>query len=148
MRHPLRTLLLVFGLATTLSVALLCGTPASAATSSLEWAMLSKVNATRTAYGLRALPMRADLNYFARKQSLAMATRHALFHSNLSVICCYTLIGENVGYGPTLTRVHLAFLASPSHRANILDRRWGGAGIGVASSGGYLWVTEIFRAPY
>jgi uncharacterized protein YkwD len=38
-------------------------------------------------------------------------------------------------------------MASPAHRANILDRRWRGVGVGVVSSGGYLWVTEIFRQP-
>ena len=36
---------------------------------------------------------------------------------------------------------------SSAHRANILDRRWRGVGVGVVKSGGRLWVTEIFRQP-
>jgi uncharacterized protein YkwD len=146
MRHPLRRVLLVFGLATTLSVALLSGTPASAATSA-EYAMLKTLNITRVYHGLSALPMRSDLNYSAHRHSLAMASKHTLYHSNLSAFCCYTLIGENVGYGSTLAKVHLAFLASPSHRANILDRRWRSIGVGAVYSGGRWWVTEIFRNP-
>ena len=36
-------------------------------------------------------------------------------------------------------------MASPGHRANIMGTRWDGSGVGVVKSGGYLWVTEIFR---
>jgi uncharacterized protein YkwD len=76
-----------------------------------------------------------------------MASRHRLYHSDLSRICCYRAVGENVGYATTVYRVHQALMASPGHRANILDRRWRGVGVGVVKSGGYLWVTEIFRQP-
>jgi uncharacterized protein YkwD len=144
--HPVRSVLLVFGLASTLYVGLLAGTPASASTAtSLEAAMLRYVNATRVVHGLRALPVNGDLTYYAHKQALAMAGRHALYHANMSSICCYWALAQNVGYGSTLVKVHLAFLRSAGHRANILNPRWDGAGMGVVSSGGYLWVTEDFR---
>src|SRR4051812_34198145 len=144
MTHPLPTLLPAFSLACALSASLLAGTPASAATT-LEQAMLVKLNYARTSHGLRALPLRASLTYYAHKHSAAMASRHTLYHSNLRAICCYVAIAENGGYGPPLTVVHRASMASSGHRANILPRRWEGVGIGVVSSGGRLWVTEIFR---
>jgi uncharacterized protein YkwD len=52
-------------------------------------------------------------------------------------------IGENVGYGSSLARVHDAFLASSTHRANILGR-YDRVGVGVAKKGSTYWVTHIF----
>jgi uncharacterized protein YkwD len=74
-----------------------------------------------------------------------MARQHRLYHSDLTKVCCYRSVGENVGYATTVYSVHRAFLNSPAHRANIMGTRWDSIGVGVVSSGGYLWVTEIFR---
>jgi uncharacterized protein YkwD len=145
-RSVLRSTLLTALLAGALSVSLITGAPASAATT-LERAMVTKINAARVNHGLRALPIRSGLTYWAHKHSAAMASKHTLYHSDLTRICCYRAVGENVGYGTTLYRVHMALMASPGHRANILDKRWRGLGVGVVKSGGYLWVTEIFRQP-
>jgi hypothetical protein len=38
-------------------------------------------------------------------------------------------------------------MGSSGHRANILNPAMRHIGVGVVSSGGQLWVTEIFRAP-
>ena len=146
MRHSIRTLLLSFALASALSVSLLASTPASAATT-VELAFVTKINASRTARGLKALPVRSGLTYAARRHSAAMASRSRLYHSNLSNICCYRAVAENVAVGYTVYSVHKALMSSSAHRANILDRRWRGVGVGVVKSGGRLWVTEIFRQP-
>ena len=144
MRHPIRTLLLSFGLACALSVSLLAGTPASAATT-LELAFVTKINAERKLRGLRALPARAYLTNKAHDHSAAMARRGRLYHSNLANICCYRSVGENVGVGYTVSGIHRALMNSSGHRANILGRYWTGVGVGVVKSGGRLWVTQIFR---
>ena len=144
MRHSIRTLLLSSALASALSVSLLAGAPASAATT-LERALVTKINASRAVYGLRALPVRSGLTWRAHNHSLAMARQHRLYHSDLSKVCCYRSVGENVGYGSTLYRVHRALMNSTSHRANIMATRWDSIGVGVVQSGGNLWVTEIFR---
>jgi uncharacterized protein YkwD len=144
MRHSIRGLLLSFALASALSVSLLASTPASAATT-LELAFLTKINASRVNHGLRPLPLRSGLTGRAHDHSLKMASQRRLFHSDLSRICCYRAIAENVGVGYTVYSIHRAFMNSSAHRANILDRRWNGVGVGVVSSGGRLWVTEIFR---
>ena len=141
-RSTVFTLALVGGLA----VSLLTGTPASAGTT-LERALVTKINATRVAHGLRPLPARVGLTDTAHRHSRAMAGRHTLYHSNLSRVCCFRSVGENVAYNSTVTRIHRSLMASPGHRANLLSRRWRGIGVGVVRSGGRLWVTEIFRQP-
>ena len=40
-------------------------------------------------------------------------------------------VGENVGYGPDVATVHAAFMNSPAHKANILDRDYTEVGIGA-----------------
>jgi uncharacterized protein YkwD len=144
MRHSIRTLLLSSALAGALSASLITGTPASAATT-LEQALVTKINASRAVYGLRALPVRSGLTWRAHDHSLDMARQHRLYHSDLSKVCCYRSVGENVGYATTLYRVHRALMESPAHRANLLASKWDSIGVGVVQSGGYLWVTEIFR---
>jgi uncharacterized protein YkwD len=146
MRHSIRTLLLTFALAGGLSLSLLVATPASAATT-LERAFVTKLNATRVAHGLRPLYFAPDLTTRAHRHSAAMASRRRLYHSNLSLVCCWRAIAENVGVGYTVTGIHRALMNSSAHRANILDRRWTGVGVGVVKSGGRLWVTQIFRQP-
>ena len=76
-----------------------------------------------------------------------MAERQTLYHSDLAGICCFRSLAENVGSGATPTVVHVAFMGSSGHRANILNPAMRHVGVGVVSAGGQLWVTEIFRAP-
>ena len=146
MRHPVRSMLLTFGLACGLSISLLAATPVSAATT-VELAFVTKVNAARKARGLNALPVRAGLTDKAHQHSAAMARRGRLYHSDLSRICCYLAVAENIAVGYTVSGVHGGLMNSPAHRANILDRRWRGLGVGVVKSGGRLWVTQVFRQP-
>ena len=108
---------------------------------------VTKINAARAAAGLPAVSVSGDLVAVARQHSSAMAGRKALYHSSLSGICCFTSLAENVGSGATTAAVHAAFMGSSGHRANILNPAMRHVGVGVVSSGGQLWVTEIFRAP-
>jgi hypothetical protein len=132
--------------ALTLTVSLVGGAPAASA-SSVEAVFVTKANAARAAAGLPLLSVRSDLASAARRHSGAMAAKGALFHSSLSGICCFRSLSENVGVGASAGAVHAAFLGSSRHRANILDPATRHIGVGVVSSGGTLWVTEIFRAP-
>lgn len=52
-------------------------------------------------------------------------------------------VGENVGYGPSVAAVHDAFLRSPAHKANMLGN-FDRVGVGVATKGRTVWVTEIY----
>ncbi|MEP6759959.1 MAG: CAP domain-containing protein [Sporichthyaceae bacterium] len=108
---------------------------------------MTKINAARAAAGLPAVSVHADLVGAARRHSTEMAERNALYHSSLAGICCYRSLAENVGVGASPGVVHVAFMGSSGHRANILNPAMRHVGVGVVSSGGQLWVTEIFRAP-
>ena len=146
MSHSSRRPALALLAALTLAVSLVGGAPAASA-SSVEAVFVTKANAARAAAGLPPLSVRSDLASAARRHSGAMAAKGALFHSSLSGICCFRSLSENVGAGATAGAVHAAFLGSSRHRANILDPATRHIGVGVVSSGGTLWVTEIFRAP-
>lgn len=53
--------------------------------------------------------------------------------------------GENVARALTLPRVHRALWASPSHRSNLLDRRFEALGIGIVrDADGTVWAAEVF----
>jgi hypothetical protein len=80
-----------------------------------------------------------------------MARTDDLYHNpNLgSAVRNWQAVGENVGRGGDVPSLHQAFMNSPSHRANILDRDFTEVGVGTYVDGnGILWVTEVFRRPY
>lgn len=124
-------------------------TSPAAATGPGTSSILSAVNAARAAAGRRALSLRSDLSSVAYNWSLKMAASGTLSHNpNLtSQVTNWRWVGENVGYGPDWQTVENAFMASPAHRANILDSDYTQIGIGVVASGGRVWVTQVFRTP-
>ena len=107
-------------------------------------------NADRTANGLKALATAADLQSQAQQHAADMARAGVLAHTtNLgSKISGWQRIGENVGRGPKLTDIETAFMASPSHRENILDPAFSQIGVGVVFDGKeYFYVSVLFRQP-
>lgn len=134
--------------AATLAGVGLTGVTAAPATAGMtvEANLVQRINNARARNGLPPLALRAGLSDYARRQSARMAEARSLFHTaSFSAICCWSSITENVGVAGSARQVHLNFLGSPSHRANILDRSKREVGVGVVRSGGQLWVTEIFR---
>jgi uncharacterized protein YkwD len=124
----------------------LVGVAPASATTTREARMIAKINDARANHGLPPLHVSSDLMAAARKHSASMAGSSLLFHSStLASLCCWRLIAENVGEGGSLAVVHSAFMNSAPHRANILNSRVGQVGVGVVSSGGMLWITEVFR---
>jgi uncharacterized protein YkwD len=121
---------------------------AASATTSREAALLAKIDHAREVRGLPPLRANPSLMTYARKHSADMALHDFLFHTrNFSVVCCWRIIGENVAYNATVRRAHRAFMASPGHRANILDPRMRRVGVGIVERNGELWVTEVFTKP-
>lgn len=104
----------------------------------------------RASHGLPALASAADLQAVARRQAQRMADRGEPFHNPdlTSEVSGWTLVGENVGFGPNPDLVHDAFMASAPHRSTILDARFTQVGVGaVRDANGRLWVVEVFRRP-
>jgi hypothetical protein len=123
---------------------------AFADSSSLEAQFVAGINAQRSAHGLSPYSVAYDLVSVARGHSSAMASGQSLYHnpSLTSQVTGWQAVGENVGEGPSVGDLQVAFMNSPEHRANILDGDFtqGGVGVGV-DKGGIIWVTEDFRQP-
>lgn len=119
---------------------------AAFASSSAERQLVDLINAERTERGLLPLRDHADLEGAARAQAEAIAAAGYLFHNSSlgSVTSGWEVLGENVGYGGSVSSVHDALMASPGHRDNILNPNYTHLGVGVVVSGGSVWVAEVF----
>src|SRR5690625_1751067 len=121
-----RATILAMAVVTALALALAPFGPLTApasADSGMEASFVAKANAERAAHGLPALSSEGSLASTARAWSSTMAGQTTLAHNpNLaSQVSGWQAVGENVGRGPTVDAIHAALMASPSHRANILD---------------------------
>jgi uncharacterized protein YkwD len=78
-----------------------------------------------------------------------MARAGELFHTGdagvyLDGISWHTW-GENVGFTPgDVESIQEAFMDSPPHRTNILNRRFRHVAVGAVRVDGVLWVTVFF----
>jgi uncharacterized protein YkwD len=124
--------------------------------------MLELVNADRAENGLAPLAPAEDVAAVARAWSAQMAGGAGLEHNPAYAdeICCWSVVTENVAWsephrfwrpGDPVARVtrelQAALLASPGHRANLLDPGVDQVGIGVhVDADGAVWITQNFRA--
>jgi uncharacterized protein YkwD len=93
------------------------------------------------------LRLRPKLTRLARRHSRAMAAEGTIFHSDLGDTVSglsWSIAGENVGMGPSIRGLHNAFMESPGHRANVLERRYRRVGVGVVRSDRTIYVTVLF----
>jgi uncharacterized protein YkwD len=121
--------------------------PAAEAATDSEWKMVRWTNNERSHHDLRRLWMSQKITLVARAHSRAMAEAGNIYHrSNLAAGMPdnWRYLGENVGVGPTLWKIHKALMNSPGHRRNILGRNFKAVGIGVVKQDGLWWVTQIF----
>jgi hypothetical protein len=112
--------------------------------------LTAMTNADRTAKGLRPLATANDLQSLAQSRAGEMARSGRLAHTTTlgSKVTGWKRLGENVGRGPNLRDIQTAFMASPSHRENILDRDFSQLGVGVTWDGKeYFYVAVVFRQP-
>jgi cysteine-rich secretory family protein len=114
--------------------------------SDYETAFQSKINLERAPAGLGPLGFDAALLEVAGRHSADMAAAGRIFHNkNLpNEVSGWQELGENVGVGPSVEEIHKAFMASATHRAQILDPGFRGFAVGVVQSGPDLYVTELF----
>lgn len=109
-----------------------------------------RVNHRRDNHGLVLLRQKAGLTDIADDWAHHLAVTQDLIHNpNLKdLVCCWSLVGENVGYGPDEKTIFLAFMASPEHRDNILEPRYRLIGIGRERDiTGRLWLVQVFKRP-
>ena len=148
---PTRRVIAVLTALALMSVVFVTGTAtsASASATSTEASVTSMVNKSRTWRGGHRLITRSDLVTVARGQARRMAASNRLYHNPSlgSAVTNWRWVGENVGYGPDVTTVHAAFMASPGHKANILDTDYTEIGVGAVTVNGRVWIAQVFRKP-
>ena len=110
--------------------------------------LLQLTNEARDHKDRDVLALDAQLSRYAVRHSRAMAQAGQLFHTEDLADKLgqrdWSIGGENVGYGSSLTDVQAAFMGSTPHRKNILRTGFDHTAIGVVESDGNLWVTVIF----
>ena len=116
-------------------------------------AMLS---AARASEGLAALAADGALDRLAARHAAKMAERGLLAHDagggdpadrveGAGIVA--REVGENVAHAASLAAAHRMIWASPSHRVNVLSRRFDTVGIGVTrGKDGSVWCVELFVA--
>ncbi len=119
-----------------------------------ELSFASKINAERAERGLNRLTVNLQLTGVARAWADVMAGDGAIAHNprlGSQVEGDWTRLGENVGYSSRantsgeefVRRLHVAFMESPGHRANVLGE-YNQVGVGVRMTGNTMWVTVNF----
>jgi uncharacterized protein YkwD len=116
--------------------------------------LLAFANADRTAAGLRPLTARDDVAAIAFEQSKKMAAAGDIWHNDAyftadtrNRLDAKTL-GENVAMNRSMDDAHSRLMASPGHRANLMDPRFSVVGIGVVrDAAGIGYITEDFVEP-
>ena len=170
-RRPRRILArtLVFGTSALLAAALLAWSPASATgwnQGSAEATLWQLLNGARTNNGLAPVQQHGTLVSLARWRSSDMLAKNYFSHTIAGCGCLvyahydsnglrYDWAGENIGWNSGLddsyspVRVHEKFMASPGHRANVLDGRFTHGGVGAAAADnkmfqGYVQNTRMY----
>lgn len=116
-------------------------------------AILSYTNTSRAQNGLGPLAWNGQLGCLASAWSQYLASTNNFFHRDLQPVISsppyrgYHTLGENILRGPASMSawdMHVAWMNSPDHRANILSPSYSSMGIGLAYANGQVWATENF----
>jgi uncharacterized protein YkwD len=107
-----------------------------------ERALLEDANRERVAQGFKPLRWNTNLAAAAHAHALLMAQRGELSHQfsgeaplqdrARSAGARFTEVAENVAEGPSAEMIHVSWMHSPPHRANLLDPELTDIGIAVA----------------
>jgi uncharacterized protein YkwD len=116
--------------------------------------LFDRLNAERRARGLAALRWDGDLARVAGDWSAEMASSGNFRHRDLGAagdlagMAKFSALGENIawveGYPSMGNQLHVGWMRSEGHRANMLQRGYDSVGIGVVCSGGRAWATQNF----
>lgn len=128
---------------------LAAGISPAVAASSDEMRLLALTNQVRAAKGLPALTINRQVTGVAQRWAGTLAERGVISH-NASLpgqVTGWKDLGENVGVGGTVDAVHEGFVASPTHRANIVDSSFTEVGFGIVRPDARIFVVVVFMQP-
>ncbi|HEY7564719.1 MAG TPA: CAP domain-containing protein [Acidimicrobiia bacterium] len=96
--------------------------------------------------GAAPLAGNADLNNYARWWAREMAVSGNFAHSDIgSLLGPWSIVGENIGYGPAVETVFQALVNSSGHYNNMVDTRFTSVGVGVfVDTSGRIWTAHVF----
>jgi hypothetical protein len=130
--------------------------PPGRPSSSAEQMLYDAVNHERLAMGLRELQWDTALASAARLHTALLADHDALSHrfdgeadlqTRLRMAgASFSLVAENVALAPDVPSLHIAWMNSAPHRANILDPHVNSVGMAIERRGNQLYATQDFSA--
>lgn len=110
--------------------------------------ILTETNAARKKHGLPALKVSSQMNTVAVNWSKTQASKGKMYHNpnySKQIPSKWITAAENVASGYSVKSVTGAWIKSPGHKANILNKKNTHIGIGVAKSkNGTLYYTQVF----
>lgn len=108
---------------------------------------VSLINGLRASKGLGTLSIDSELVTQARGWSQTMSKRGSIFHASdlsVGVSANWQKLGENVGVGGDVQSLFDAFVASPTHYANLVDPAFTRIGVGVIWAGDRMFTAHRF----
>jgi uncharacterized protein YkwD len=136
---------LLIGSVMTVGVLASTTTGASAASSAdrKESSIVKLTNKDRVKHDARKVTSSKCLDKFAERQAKRQAKKKKMYHQNLQaalVECDMRMVGENVAFGFTSTKaLQRAWMNSPGHRSNILNKEFRKVGVGAAKDSRGRW---------
>lgn len=114
--------------------------------------VVAMINAARRSEGLMELERDPELDELALQHSRAMQAAGTMAH-DLGQSTAQRMAdagldpsrsGENVAHASRLELAHRSLWASPSHRGNMLDKRFARVGVGVVRDPDAYWITQVY----
>ena len=122
-----------------------------------ELKAINLLNRDRAQNGLAPLAADPKLTLVARRHAADMTARGYFNHTNLQGQSpfdrlkangiTYRLAGENIAYNSSIEKMEAGWMASPGHRANILNAGYTHVGLGLAvKPDGTLYGVQLFAS--
>ncbi len=122
--------------------------------SAQEQQLVDLINSERVKAGLSPLTIDIELSEVARIKAQDMIDNNYFSHTSPTYGSPFDMMksfgitfksaGENIAINSSVQKAHVAFMNSEGHRANILNSSYTHVGIGIASKGGSLYISEMF----
>jgi uncharacterized protein YkwD len=128
-----------------------CAPPTGSKTAVMAADLFNRLNEERSARHLAPLAWDQTLANYATSWSASMAAGGFRHSSIGNLLGAYNFVGENIAAGSPGTlegALHVAWMHSDGHRANILSPSYSRVGVGVyCSPDGSIWLTQDFGHP-
>ncbi len=121
----------------------------ASASGTYENSVYANTNVQRAKYDRVKLNGAKCLDTFAERQAAKMAKEQRMYHQQLGPIlttCKLSMVGENVAYGYANGKAAVsAWMRSPGHKANILNKNYRLIAVGAAQDEDGRWyVAQVF----